>query len=94
MENSLYLQTAMFIRVNLKDPSYYGNVNKQSIKEILNSTILNKCWGMSFKNINFCKDCEYRFACKDCRPLGYADRGVLTDKSYRCSYNPYTGTWI
>lgn len=72
----------------------YGNVNKQSVKEILNSPILNKCWGMSFKHINFCKDCEYRFACKDCRPLGYADRGILTDKSYRCSYNPYTGKWI
>lgn len=71
----------------------YGNVNKQSVKEILNSSFLNKYWGMSFKHINFCKDCEYRFACKDCRPLGYANRGVLTDKSYRCTYNPYTGTW-
>lgn len=72
----------------------YGNVKKQSVKDILSSPKLKKCWGMSFKHINYCKDCEYRFACKDCRPLGYAERGIWTDKSYRCTYNPYTGTWL
>ena len=71
----------------------YGNVIKQSIREILNSPKLKKCWGMSFKYIDFCNDCEYRFACKDCRPLVYAERGVWKDKNYRCKYNPYKGEW-
>ena len=40
-----------------------------------------------------CKDCEYRFACKDCRPLAKSVDGCQNGKNPRCKYDPYTGNW-
>jgi radical SAM additional 4Fe4S-binding domain len=71
----------------------FGNINDISIKELLSSDKLNKYWNYDFSNIKVCKDCEYRYACKDCRPLALSIKGDLTDKNPRCLYNPYTGVW-
>jgi radical SAM protein with 4Fe4S-binding SPASM domain len=71
----------------------YGNVLKQSIDEILNSIKLKENWSRSFDLINICKGCEFRFACKDCRPLGISVCGDINEKNPRCLYNPYTGMW-
>ena len=71
----------------------YGNIRENSINNIIQSNIVKKCWYFSFDKVRFCKDCEFRFACKDCRPLAYAEKGNLTQKNPRCKYNPYTGIW-
>ncbi len=71
----------------------YGNIREQSIIDVLNSDELSKNWYFDFSEITDCKDCEYRFACKDCRPIAYAEKGRLTDKNSRCFYNPYAGVW-
>lgn len=70
-----------------------GDVTKQSISDILNSQSLRDHWNLDFSQVEFCKDCEYRFACKDCRPLGMAKCNDVKAKNPRCTYNPYTGTW-
>ena len=71
----------------------YGNVLKNSIYEIISSFKTKECWKISFAKVERCKDCEFRFACKDCRPLAFAENGNLFHTSPRCSYNPYTGVW-
>jgi radical SAM protein with 4Fe4S-binding SPASM domain len=71
----------------------YGNVLENSIDEILNSEGLKKHWFRNFSFIDQCKDCEFRFACKDCRPLGISVRGNLAEKNPRCLYNPHSGEW-
>lgn len=71
----------------------YGNIRENTINNIIQSDIVKKCWYFSFNKVEFCKDCEFRFACQDCRPLAYAEKGNLTQKNPRCKYNPYTGTW-
>ncbi len=41
--------------------------------------------------IKGCKDCEYRYACFDCRP---DSMGRPVDaKPWNCAYDPYKGTW-
>lgn len=72
-----------------------GNVREQSIS----SMITGKCdsalygfWKTSLQMIEVCKDCEYRFACKDCRALAESTHGI-TKKNPRCTYNPYYGKW-
>lgn len=70
----------------------YGNLKNRSIKELLNSIELKKYWFMDFSQINECKVCEYRFACKDCRPLGMINGGI-DKKNKRCLYNPLMGVW-
>lgn len=71
----------------------YGNVQNNTIKQILTSELLQKYWNMDFSKIEICKDCEYRFACKDCRPLAMSYNGAINNKNPRCNYNPYKGEW-
>lgn len=72
----------------------YGNVKNNSIQEILRSETLSKCWFMDFGFVDYCSVCEFRFSCKDCRPLSFSVEGKITTKNPRCKYNPYTGEWM
>lgn len=69
-----------------------GNVKKDTIKSILNNK-LSDYWNYDFSNIDICKDCEYRFACKDCRPVAMSDTGNINSHTKYCKYNPYKGEW-
>jgi len=71
----------------------YGNIRNNNIYDIIHSDTIQKYWYLSFNNVKECKDCEYRFACKDCRPMAFAENGNLFDKNPRCTYNPYSGNW-
>lgn len=70
---------------------FYGNVKKEDIKSILESKKLNEYWYLDFSKIDECKNCEYRFACKDCRPL--AKINGEKSKNPRCRYSPLEGIW-
>lgn len=72
-----------------------GNITSTSLTDLLSSKQLQDCWHTTKDKIKKCKDCEYRYACPDCRP---AAQNV--DKNHDwlaappdCSYNPYTGIW-
>lgn len=71
-----------------------GNVRNQSLTEIINSGNMDRFWGMSKDRVRICRDCEFRYACPDCRPLalGWHD-GDLSAKTYGCNYDPYSGKW-
>lgn len=43
------------------------------------------------EQISVCSQCEYRYACFDCRPNSLS--GVLNEKPWYCTYNPILGTW-
>ncbi|MGN0808134.1 MAG: radical SAM/SPASM domain-containing protein [Candidatus Coproplasma sp.] len=70
----------------------YGNLRETSVSHILDSKVLSECWFMDYSKIEECSKCEYRFACKDCRPLGQINGG-LYKKSIRCKYRPLSGEW-
>ena len=72
-----------------------GNIINSSLGEILNGPDLQKCWNTTKDEVKKCKDCEYRYACYDCRPKA---QGSDSNKdwyacSVDCEYNPYTGVW-
>jgi radical SAM protein with 4Fe4S-binding SPASM domain len=69
----------------------YGNTKDMTISQILKSDELQKHWKLNFSKITNCKYCEYRFACKDCRPLQNSEN--IFEKNPRCLYNPRTGIW-
>ena len=69
-----------------------GNLKTSILKNILKTDNLSNCWNLSFEKIDKCKCCEFRFACKDCRPLATASKGKYS-KNPRCTYNVYTGEW-
>jgi radical SAM protein with 4Fe4S-binding SPASM domain len=73
----------------------FGNILNSTLAEILAGEKLGKCWHTTKDQVEKCKDCEYRYACSDCRPLA---EGADPEKrwlacSTGCSYNPYTGKW-
>ena len=41
--------------------------------------------------IKECSECEYRYACFDCRPNSLSKE--LTEKPWYCTYQPLTGMW-
>lgn len=72
----------------------YGNVKESTIEEILNGKIAKEMWHMDFSQIEQCQECEYRYACKDCRPLGISVCGSMHTKNPRCCYEPLRGEWV
>ena len=62
------------------------------IIDIINDKLHSK-WLMSLEKINVCRDCKFRYACKDCRPLAESSNSI-NDKNPRCLYNPYKGEWV
>lgn len=73
--------------------SIVGNVRDTTLKSFLESAALRYYWDFSFKNIVPCNECEFRYACKDCRPLAMSLHGNIAEKNPRCCYDPITGEW-
>ena len=65
----------------------HGNLKGATLQELLNPNILN----YSKDEVNSCKDCEYRYVCRDCRPDSLT--GEVSEKPWYCTYDPYTGQW-
>ena len=70
-----------------------GNVLNDTIRNVLNGEHLRKLWGLTKDQVDICRDCEYRYACDDCRPLALGETGDLYAKYPRCTYDPYLGKW-
>ena len=68
-----------------------GNVRNDSWDDIKKSLI--EKWKITKDHVLVCKDCEYRYACDDCRPLALGETGELLNKYPRCLYDPHTGKW-
>lgn len=65
-----------------------GNIYKQNLKEIINGPA-QKYWRIRSDKIDKCKDCEYRYACMDCRVLSLKCSRELYSIPVRCNYDPY-----
>ncbi len=69
-----------------------GNVGNLPLYSIFQEKKIYKFWKLTMEKIDKCKECEYRFACDDCRSLEEALTGKLNGKRL-CSYNPKEGVW-
>lgn len=65
------------------------NIKRYSINCILEKYLIPEFWSLSKDYIDECKDCEFRYACKDCRPISIKDNNKYA-KGNNCNYNPYT----
>ncbi|MBZ0315945.1 MAG: radical SAM protein [Anaerolineae bacterium] len=74
-----------------------GNIlDTHSLADIISKNNVQLIWQLSKDYVLVCQDCEYRYACLDCRPLAYAmnaNTNFMAAPSPRCTYNPYTGNW-
>ena len=70
----------------------FGNVYDNRLYEIIhdNFNSIDKFWKLNLDKINQCKDCEFRYACDDCRALENSKNSNLFSKT-TCNYNPNAG---
>lgn len=73
---------------------FIGNVRKMPLANILREfQQIEKYWYLTKDNVDVCKDCEFRYACVDCRLTDSMD-GSLTGGNKYCRYNPASGEWV
>lgn len=65
----------------------YGSIRSSSVIDILGSAAFNEMSSLSKDNIEGCRECEFRFACFDCRPDAMAGTQNVTRKP-ACGYDP------
>ena len=65
----------------------HGNLEKNHLSEILRVDVRK----LTKDEILICKDCEFRYACFDCRSNSIEDDFFA--KPWYCTYDPYTGNW-
>jgi radical SAM protein with 4Fe4S-binding SPASM domain len=66
-----------------------GNVRQQELAEVLRGAALRDAWGFTKDRIDTCRDCEYRYACFDCRPLAMGmNGGRASAQTHGCVYRP------
>lgn len=65
----------------------YGSLRNISINQMVGKSPV----FLTKNKVNGCKDCEFRYACFDCRPDSNGS-GVY-DKPWYCTYDPYNGIW-
>jgi radical SAM protein with 4Fe4S-binding SPASM domain len=78
-----------------------GNVKHGSLAEIMGSKASDAVWRQSMDLVAACGDCEFRFACCDCRPEAAGIDALLSTKENPdfsvknpcCLYDPFTGVW-
>ena len=77
-----------------------GSVTKSSLGRVIESGATRTIWGLSKDQISTCCDCEYRYACSDCRPLAmfvaealHGPQPDLLVKDPFCLYDPHQGKW-
>jgi radical SAM protein with 4Fe4S-binding SPASM domain len=69
-----------------------GNIKTKTIQELFTAEAFDTYWGLKKEKIVTCKQCEYRYACSDCRALEQSGTGDLHGLKY-CAYEPEQGKW-
>jgi len=70
----------------------YGNVRDNSLLEAVHAAGFKEKWGISKDHISICRDCEFRYACSDCRAY-LENPDDAFSKPLKCGYDPYSRTW-
>jgi len=70
----------------------FGLLGKTPLGEVVLGSHFQATWSITKDAIDGCKDCEFRYACTDCRVFTDGP-DVATAKPSKCNYDPYTGSW-
>lgn len=70
----------------------YGNICESSLLEAVHAVGFQEKWGIAKDQISICRDCEFRYACSDCRAY-LENQDDPFSKPLKCGYDPYSGKW-
>jgi radical SAM protein with 4Fe4S-binding SPASM domain len=66
-----------------------GNILKDDLKDMIIAGRFDRYWEITKDKIETCKDCEKRYACRDCRVSSVRQSGSFEKKPAFCNYDPY-----
>lgn len=91
-ENKLCITSALYVHPCIMERSVvYGNLLSTPLAEIVRAGT--PYMSASKDSVAICRDCEYRYACFDCR-VERVSPDDFYSKSSNCGYNPHTGIWV
>ena len=70
----------------------FGHIASVKLRDVVTSPEFQAPWSITKDQVDVCRDCEYRYACIDCRAITKSSTRP-NPKPKRCTYNPYTGEW-
>ena len=70
----------------------YGNIRDSSLLQAVDAVGFKEKWNISKDRIAICRDCEFRYACSDCRAYLENPEDAFS-KPLKCGYDPYSGKW-
>jgi SPASM domain peptide maturase of grasp-with-spasm system len=73
-------------------PFAYGHIDSTSIKDVLQIEEFTRLFYLNKKDINICRDCEFRSNCTDCRAY-LEEPSNIYSKPLKCGYDPYSNIW-
>lgn len=65
-----------------------GNLNDEDLPMVL-QRLKKAYWKFNLDRVEKCRDCEFRYACKDCRILSLSTNNGLCGAPWWCDYQPY-----
>jgi len=68
-----------------------GRISSDGLVGIVAGRPLRSLWDITLDQVTTCSDCEFRYACFDCRAITLSITGDLYAKNPFCTYNPHTG---
>lgn len=86
--NCLNKKVSIDSQGNVKNCLYFDKIygNYEDIESIVKSIDFQIPWKITKDNIETCKDCEYRYACPDCR--AFTVKNNLLSKPKFCNFTP------
>lgn len=70
----------------------FGNIGTTSLVAAASAAEFRTSWRLNKDLIATCRDCEFRYACTDCRAY-VEDPDDPRSKPLKCGYDPYIGEW-
>lgn len=74
-------------------PDNFGRFGREPLSDLIERSQFRRMWGVTKDHIKVCRDCEFRYACTDCRAY-VQEPGDIYSKPANCAYDPYSGRWI
>ena len=70
----------------------FGHHQSVTLSDIVARPGFQSAWRVRKDEIKICQDCQYRYACTDCRAF-LEDPDSEDSKPLKCGYDPYTDSW-
>ncbi|ELR68408.1 Radical SAM domain protein [Fulvivirga imtechensis AK7] len=93
LNKKVSIDASGFIKNCPSQTESFGHIDADSIFEVISNQMFQELWKIKKDDVQVCKDCEHRYICTDCRIFINSPEDKFS-KPKKCTYDPYTASWI